>query len=176
MMTDRAALTALTVLGSLLGHQGGDYLLQPDWCAVRKQERTTTGRLALAGHVAIYSVAQAATKAALYRVAGVRVPVLAQLAGAAAEAAAHAVIDDGRLLARLAAGLPEPEAGSRAARLRALAHQVTDKSAFHDLAEGGVNGRMLMDQAAHVQAQVPIGAAVTVAATALLARWRSRRG
>jgi hypothetical protein len=57
----------------------------------------------------------------------------------------HALIDDGRLL-------------------RAFAHH-TGKGGFHDLATGGVNGRMLLDQAAHKGLQIPADAMVTALLT-----------
>lgn len=149
-MNDRAATTALTALGSVLGHHGGDYLVQLDCWAQAKQQRTTAGRRALALHATTYAATQAATKAALYRSAGVRVPLLAQLAGAVVEGALHAVIDDGRLLRRFS--------------------DIAGKRRFHDLADHGVNGRMLLDQAVHQQLQIPAGTIATVAVAALLAR------
>ena len=76
-------------------------------------------------HAASYALTQAVTKAIFYRTAGVRVPVLAQVAGAVTEGVLHAVIDDGRLLKRFA--------------------EVTGKRGFHALTAGGVNGRMLLD-------------------------------
>lgn len=150
----RALTTGLTAIGGLLGHHGGDYLAQPDWCARHKQQHNARGRLALAAHAVEYAAVQAVTKAGLYRIAGHRVHPLAQLAGAAAEAVVHAVIDDGRLLARFA--------------------RSTGKGGFHDLADHGVNGRMLLDQAAHHQIQIPIGTAVTVGVDAWLRRSSSR--
>jgi hypothetical protein len=149
-MSDRATITVLTTLGSLLGHHGGDYLVQNDCMAQRKQQRTAEGRKALAAHAASYAATQAATKAVFYKTAGVRVPLLAQLAGALVEGVLHAVIDDGRLLRKFAAR--------------------TGKAGFHGLADHGVNGRMLMDQAVHQQLQIPAGAVATVAVAALLAR------
>ena len=82
---DRYAIPTLTALASLLRHHGGDYLVQPDWCARHKQQRTRTGRTALAVHAATYALTQAVTRAVFYRVGGVRVPAVAQLAGAVAE-------------------------------------------------------------------------------------------
>src|SRR5690606_31549321 len=78
----------------------------------------------------------------------------AQLAGAAAEALVHAVIDDGRILRRFA--------------------HTTGKGAFHDLAGHGVNGRALLDPAAHHQVQLPAGIAVTTIVVALLRRRAGR--
>lgn len=164
MAPDRTAAATLTALGSLLGHHGGDYLAQNDCMAAHKQEHTATGRRALATHAATYALTQAITKAVLYRTAGVRVPLLAQLAGALSEGVLHAVIDDGRLLARFAhlgKGEPDPETGVRPKGRQAK---------FHALAAHGVNGRMLMDQAVHHQLQIPAGAVVTVAAALLIAR------
>jgi hypothetical protein len=149
-MHDRAATTVLTTLGSLAGHHGGDYLVQADCWAQAKQQRTPAGRRALAAHAATYAATQAVTKAAFYRAAGVRVPLLAQLAGAVVEGVLHAVIDDGRLLRRFS--------------------DATGKRRFHDLADHGVNGRMLLDQAAHQQLQIPAGTIATVAVAAWLAR------
>lgn len=150
MHADRTATATLTALGSMLGHHGGDYLVQADCWAQRKQQRTPEGRRALALHAATYAATQATTKAVFYRAAAVRVPLLAQLAGAVVEGVLHAVIDDGHLLRRFA--------------------DVTGKRRFHDLADHGVNGRMLLDQAAHQQIQIPAGTLVTVAVASQLAR------
>lgn len=142
MMTHyRTAVLALAALGSAAGHETGDYLVQSDCDAQRKQQRTPAGRRSLARHAATYAATQAATRAALYRTAGLRVPALAQLAGAVVEGAVHAAIDDGRLL-------------------RAYAH-AAGKGGFHDLAANGINGRALLDQAAHKGLQIPLGAIVT---------------
>ena len=153
-MTHRSTTVALAGLAGILGHHGGDYLAQDDWCARHKQERTRRGRLALAVHAATYAATQAATRAAVYRIAGHRVHPLAQLAGAATEALVHAVIDDGRLLRRFA--------------------HASGKGGFHDLADHGVNGRALLDQAAHHQVQLPAGIAVTTIVDALLRRRAGR--
>lgn len=64
-------------------------------------------------HGLTYGATQFVTKAAVYAVAGLRVPLLAQLAGTATEIIIHVVVDDGRLL-------------------RLLAYS-TGKGAFHDL-------------------------------------------
>lgn len=154
MMTHRSTTVALAGLGGILGHHGGDYLVQDDWCARHKQQRSWRGRLALALHAITYAATQAATRAALYRIAGHRVHPLAQLAGAVTEAALHAGIDDGWLV-------------------RWFAH-ATGKGGFHDLAAGGVNGRALLDQAAHHQVQLPAGIAVTTIVDALLRRRAGR--
>lgn len=55
----------------------------------------------------------------------------------------HAMVDHGRLLRRFA--------------------DKTGKARFFNLASGGVNGSMLMDQAAHKGLQIPLGALVTAA-------------
>lgn len=151
----RAAVLALSALGSHAGHESGDYLVQRDCDAQRKQQCTRQGRFSLARHATTYAATQAATRAALYRAAGLRVPALAQLAGAVTEGALHALIDDGRLLAKFA--------------------HTTGKGRFHDLAGGGVNGRALMDQAAHKGLQVPAGAVVTTAVAAALSQKGGRR-
>ncbi|MFD8497987.1 hypothetical protein [Amycolatopsis sp. NPDC059657] len=139
----RAAVLILTWIGATIGHDGGDYLVQRDSDAQVKQARTRAGRTALAVHCLTYGATQAAAKAVLYRAAGVRVPLRAQLAGGLAEILLHAVIDDGRLL-------------------RAYA-RVVGKLPFHDLAAAGVNGRMLLDQAAHRSVQIPVGTLITTA-------------
>jgi hypothetical protein len=147
----RTAVLVLSAIGSHAGHETGDYLVQRDCDAQRKQQRTPEGRRSLARHAATYALTQAATRAGFYRAAGLRVPALAQLAGAVTEGALHAVIDDGRLLAAFA--------------------EATGKRRFHDLADHGINGRALMDQAAHKGVQIPVGAVVTTAAAVL-----SRKG
>lgn len=162
-MPDRVATTVLTAFGSLLGHHGGDYLVQDDCMARSKRQHTPQGRRELARHAATYTATQAATKALFYRTAGVRVPFLAQLAGAVTEGVLHAVIDDGRLLRRWAA-----VGHGRDRHADATGNRVGRQETFHNLKADGVNGRMLMDQAVHHQVQIPAGTVVTVAAAALL--------
>lgn len=145
----RTTVLVLSMLGSGAGHETGDYLVQSDCDAQRKQQRTPKGRRSLARHATTYAITQTATRAAFYRTAGIHVPVLAQLIGTVTEGALHAVIDDGRLLARFA--------------------DLTGKRGFHDLAGHGINGRALMDQAAHRGGQIPVGAVVTTAVAAALA-------
>jgi hypothetical protein len=167
----RATVLGLTWLAGSAGHETGDYLVQLDSDAQRKQghtrpeqpgwpgddrtpcQRVHDGHVSLLRHAFTYGLTQAATKAAAYRLAGVRVPLAAQAAGTVTEIALHALIDDGRLLRRFA--------------------QAVGKLGFHDLNAGGVNGRMLLDQATHKGLQVPLGAMVTTAAAAALT---SRRG
>src|SRR5205823_1798423 len=120
----RATVLILTWIGGSIGHEGADYLIQGHADSQIKQHRTRRGRRALARHVLTYGLTQAAAKAAMYRAADVRVPYGAQLAGGLAEMLLHALIDDGRALHAYA---------------RATGHL-----GFHDLAEHGVNGRMLM--------------------------------
>ena len=150
----RTAVFALSAIGSAAGHETGDYLVQRDCDAQRKQERTSTGRRSLAVHAGSYAATQAATRAGIYRTAGLRVPATAQLAGTLVEGLIHAVIDDGRLLARFA--------------------DTSGKRGFHDLAGHGINGRALMDQAAHKGLQIPLGAVVTTAVAAALTRGRQQ--
>lgn len=146
----RTAVFALSAIGSSAGHETGDYLVQSDCDAQRKQQRTKQGRFALARHASTYALTQLVTRAGIYRTAGLRVPLMAQIAGAVTEGVLHAVVDDGRLLAAFA--------------------DATGKRGFHDLNAGGINGRALMDQAVHKGIQVPIGAAVTTVVAAALTR------
>ena len=139
----RAAVLAVAWLAGQAGHHIGDYLVQRDCDAQKKQERTHEGRRALASHAISYGITQAVTRALAYRVAGLRVPARAQITAAVVETIAHAAIDDGR-------------------GLKAFA-DATGKGSFHDLAGHGINGRALMDQAAHTGLQVPVGAAITAA-------------
>lgn len=140
--TRRAVTLGITWLAGLAGHEVGDYLVQLDCDAVTKQHRTPAGRKALARHVVTYSLTQAAVKWLCLRATGSRVPVRAVLAGQVVEMLAHAAIDDGRLLRRYA--------------------DAVGKRRFHDLADHGVNGRMLLDQAMHRGLQIPAGAVVTM--------------
>ena len=135
----RAVVLALTWLASQAGHETGDFLVQRD--GNPKQEHTNEGRTALAAHVLTYGITQAAMKAAVFRAAGVRIPWRALAVGQVVEMVLHAVIDDGRLLRRYA--------------------EVAGKLRFHDLNAGGVNGRMLLDQAMHKGLQIPLGAMIT---------------
>ena len=147
-MTHRATTATLAAVGGLLGHHGGDYLVQRDrWCAPTdpdgrplKQQPTRAGRRALAAHATSYAATQATTRAALYRAAGVRVPIRAQLAATLVECILHAVIDDGRLLRWCS---------TRTGTLR-----------FHDHVPGG---RAHLDQAAHLQVQILAGTLTTAA-------------
>ena len=108
--------------------------------AAHKQQHTPRGRRELALHAATYATTQAATKATFYRTAGVRVPLLAQVAGAVVEGVLHAVIDDGRLLARFS------QLGRGLARfVDGWGEVLGRQERFHALASSGVNGRMLMD-------------------------------
>lgn len=141
----RAVTLGITWLAGIAGHEVGDYLIQLDCDAVTKQHRTPAGRKALARHVVTYSLTQAAMKWLAYRVTGTKVPVRAVFAGQVVEMLAHAAIDDGRLLKRFA--------------------DLTGKRRFHDCNQGGVNGRMLMDQACHRGLQIPAGAVVTMLVT-----------
>lgn len=141
----RGVVLTTTWLAGLAGHHTGDYLEQPHRAAMLKQEPGRRGRRALHRHVAGYSVVQLVMKLVAYRVAGVRVPARAVLAGQAVESGLHWVIDRGPALRRYA--------------------DVTGRREFHDTNIGGVNGRMLMDQAAHQGLQVPLGAIVTALLT-----------
>lgn len=139
----RAAVLAVAWIAGQAGHETADYLVQRDCDAQRKQNHTSEGRRALANHAVSYGVTQAVTRAIAYRTAGLRIPFAAQLAAAVVETATHAAIDDGRLLRWFA--------------------DATAKRNFHDLADHGVNGRMLMDQATHKGLQIPLGAMITAA-------------
>lgn len=138
----RAVTLGITWLAGIAGHEVGDYLVQLDCDAVTKQDRSPAGRRALARHVVTYSLTQTAVKWLCLRATGSKVPVRAVLAGQLVEMLAHAAIDDGRLLRRYA--------------------DLVGKRRFHDCDSGGVNGRMLLDQAAHRGLQIPAGALVTM--------------
>ena len=140
-MSDHLNVLTITWLAAMAGHETGDYLVQRDYDARHKHDHTPEGRRALATHVVTYGITQAVMKAAALRVVGIRVPWRALLAGQFAEIALHAIIDDGRLLRRYAV--------------------TTGKLQFHDLNAGGMNGRMLLDQAAHKGLQIPLGALIT---------------
>lgn len=157
-MSDHALTLALSWIAGQAGHYAGDYLDQPDHCAQNKQKPGRTGWAALARHVAGYTACQTLTRALAYRAAGLRVPVAAQAAGGLAEGLAHGLIDDGRLLQRYA--------------------EATGKRQFHALAAQGMNGRALLDQAAHLGLQIPLGALVTTAVAGRsrtpLSGWQSK--
>lgn len=137
----RSTVLAVTWLAGIAGHEVGDYLVQLDCDAQIKQHRTPGGRRALARHVTTYALTQAAVKWLSLRATGTRAPMRAVLAGQVVEALLHAAIDDGRLLRRYAV--------------------LVGKLRFHDCTSGGVNGRMLLDQACHRGLQLPAGALVT---------------
>lgn len=137
----RAAVLAVAWIAGQAGHATADYLVQRDCDAQAKQRRTPEGRRALASHAISYGITQAVTRAVAYRVAGLRVPARAQITAAVVETIAHAAIDDGRGLQRFA--------------------ETTGKGQFHALAGHGINGRALMDQAAHTGLQIPAGAMIT---------------
>ncbi|GAA4890693.1 hypothetical protein [Saccharopolyspora cebuensis] len=100
--TYRPLVFSLSAIGSLTSHGGGDYVVQSDWCARYKQTRSPEGRRALAAHGATYGLAQLATRIGVCATAGLRVPLLAQLAGTSVEVVLHVLVDDGRLLRWLA--------------------------------------------------------------------------
>lgn len=152
--THRLATMIVAYVGSSLGH-AGDFLEQPDWAARCKQHRTdsggmsTTAMTALARHCAGYAACQAVAMTAVNTATGARVPARAIAASVAVQAVAHAVIDDGRLLARFATA--------------------TGKAGFHDHAGAGCpggSGRALMDQAAHTGPQYLLGLLAATAASA----------
>jgi hypothetical protein len=165
-----AELTALAAVEGLLGHHGGDYLVQ-DYCMARwKQDRCdrSRARRELAPHAVTYAATEAVTRCAMYRTAGVRVPLVAQPAAAVVEAVVHAVIDDGRLLkaySRRGAGRDRFTIEDRQPMGR--------QQRFHDDVPGG---RALMDQAAHHQLQIPLGTVVTVAVAGAISGRRAGRG
>lgn len=198
MSTNQALVFAVTHLGSLSGHEGGDFIVQTDRCAQLKQQHTPEGRRALLIHGITYAATQHATKAAFYRVAGLDVPAVAQLAGTLAEGVLHVVIDDGRLLAAFAKatkkwrfhqlGAPRKivgvvDEGDRVRRVHMV--QADDKGNPTDIKrdeKGQIvdvaghdnptpsTGRALLDQAKHKSLQIPLGAAVTTLVTAWLRR------
>lgn len=138
----RAVVFAVVHAATSGGHEIGDYLEQPDWAARAKQQPGPEGRGALHRHVAGYTTVQTVATLAALKATGVRVPLRAVLAGQAVNAVTHWAIDRGPVLRRFA--------------------DLTGKRGFHDLATGGVNGRALLDQAAH-KGILPIAAAVTAA-------------
>lgn len=167
------AVLALSLAGGLSGHYGGDYPLQGNKMACRKQQHTTLDHVrydaddartreeqvrdayvALATHCVTYALTQAVTKALLYRVAGLRVPFLAQLGGAFVSALLHGAVDDGRLLLRFS--------------------QVTNKLSFYNTTDHGVNGRQLLDQAFHKWLGVVITAMATTALASMISKRRDR--
>ncbi|MFI5614694.1 hypothetical protein [Amycolatopsis sp. NPDC051903] len=156
--TYRAAVLSLTWLAGTAGHETGDYLVQSNCDAQRKQQRTRRGRLSLARHAITYGLTQAATKEAAYRVSGLRVPLTAKLAGTLAEIAIHTLVDDGRLLAWFAAAAGKAD------------HE--QKTGFFYLGDAAASGRSLIDQAMHKGLQIPLGALIT---TALAVRSGRRR-
>lgn len=200
--SDRAAVLTTSLLGSLVGHESGDFLVQRDCDARAKQDRTRHGRRALATHAVTYAATQAVTRWVLYRAAGVRVPVLAQLTGAVTEGALHAVVDDGRLLALFARstgsgafhdlGAPRPVAAvvefddrgqSDPVPVQLVPTEdgrpVLDRDEHGQLRTVGPydnpspsTGRALIDQGMHRGVQVLIGAVVTTAVAALHRRPR----
>lgn len=174
--TDRALVLALTMAGGWAGHHGGDYLWQTDRDACDKQlhnrdwldhvhvgeddKRTPAeldhdGKRALASHCIEYAVTQGLTKAVLYRAAGLRVPLSAQVAGAIVAAVLHGGVDDGRPLQ------------SYAGRF--------NKVVFYKKADHGINGRALLDQAAHKSLGIPATAMFTTMLAAAIVKRRARR-
>lgn len=195
----RAAVLAVSALGSTFGHEGGDYLVQRDHDARRKQQRTAHGRRGLAVHCLTYAATQHVTKAALYRAAGLRVPMVAQLAGSATEGVLHAVIDDGRLLAWFANTtgkdkfvqlgaprrvVPVVDEGDSVRPVHLVEATETGEPTLVARKNGvpipagpydnpsPATGRALMDQAAHKALQIPLGAIVTTLVAAYLGRRR----
>ncbi|HLS01579.1 MAG TPA: hypothetical protein VK054_06295, partial [Beutenbergiaceae bacterium] len=169
-MYRRATTLAVSWLAGQAGHHVGDYLVQRDCDAQAKNDRTPEGRRALARHAVTYGLTQAVTRIVAYRAAGLRVSARAQLAGFLAETVAHGVIDDGRLLALFA-----QETGKhdfyRVGAPRSVSAETASGQPVYLIDEEGErerwdnptpsSGRALMDQAAHVGVQVPLGALIT---------------
>src|SRR5699024_6871663 len=107
-MHARVSTLVVSWLAGLAGHHMGDYLVQRDCDAQRKQKHTPEGRKALARHAVTYGLTQAVARAVVYRVAGLRVPARAQVAGMLVETITHGVIDDGRAIVRFADGTGKP--------------------------------------------------------------------
>jgi hypothetical protein len=172
----RAIVLVATAIGGLVGHETGDFLVQGDRDARWKQQhnasclphvridprdarspeqRTRDAHVALARHASTYALAQALTKAGLYRSAGVRVPLVAQVLGAILAAVLHAVVDDGRILYWFACW--------------------SKKLGFYELAAGGINGRALLDQATHKGLGIPLAAVFTTALASAIMKSRELR-
>lgn len=112
-----------------VGHQIGDHIAQTDHQAANKAGKGCEGWQAMAGHVASYTACQAVALLAL-RATGVRVSPIRAVLGLAVSAGTHALID-------------------RRWPVQRLLH-ATGSPGFADLADGGMNGPYLADQALHV--------------------------
>lgn len=176
-MGTRVAALVVSWLAGQAGHHTGDYLVQQDCDAQSKQKQNPEGRRALARHSVTYGLTQAVTRAVSYRAAGIRVSAHAQIAGFLAETVAHGVIDDGRLLAWFADGTGKPDF-VRLGAPRDVAATTESGQPVHLKNRGGEtvswdnpnpsSGRGLMDQAAHLGVQIPLGSIVI----AVLSTWR----
>ncbi|AFM10451.1 hypothetical protein PIS_062 [Saccharomonospora phage PIS 136] len=194
----RAVVFAVADAAGRAGHAVGDFLVQRDCDARAKQRRTREGRRALATHAATYTLTEAAARAVAYRVTGVRVPVKAQVLVALVEGGAHAVIDDGRLLARFAraskkwgfhqlggqrkvTGVVDGPGGVEKVHvvpvddngdpiIKRDEHGQISNAVRHDN-PGPATGRMFLDQATHEGLQIPVGSLLTAV---LADRWGDR--
>jgi hypothetical protein len=111
------------------GHIVGDLIVQTDWQAHHKAERSWRGVTAMAGHLAGYATTQIVTLAAVTTV-GTKFGVAAALAGLAFSVGAHGFIDRRWPVVWLL--------------------DRTGGSQFARLASGGINGAFQADQALHV--------------------------
>ncbi|MFD9630066.1 hypothetical protein [Streptomyces violascens] len=143
-MTSRTATAALLAVVLDSFGAAGDYLIQTDHDARTKGAAdsrpvtcdqhpaghgTRDGRAACLSHVASFTATQAAGLFAARRLTGLPVPPARLAAVLAVSAITHYAID-------------------RREGLRRAAH-ATGKGQFYDLADHGINGAALMDQAVH---------------------------
>ncbi|TQS44343.1 DUF3307 domain-containing protein [Cryptosporangium phraense] len=126
---NRGGTFAAAGFALLAGHQAGDHLVQTDHQAQHKASDGAKGWRAMAGHVASYTACQAVALAGL-SAAGVKLRPSRALAALAVSAGTHAFIDR-----RWPVVWWQDRTGS---------------GPFVRLADHGINGAYLSDQAAHV--------------------------
>jgi hypothetical protein len=168
----RFRILIATIVGGLVGHYVGDYLVQTDHDALRKHghvrpntpiddhdhrtpgQRTRDGWVSLTRHCVTYAMTQAGWKLAIYRVTHTKVPWEAQVLGAMVAALLHGVVDDTRLLTWYCV--------------------ITKKLRFYKKADHGINGAALLDQGSHLGLSIPIAALFTLLFAELIGRARGR--
>jgi hypothetical protein len=112
-----------------VGHTVGDLIVQTDWQAAHKSERSWRGAVAMGGHLASYAVTQIVALIAITSI-GARFGLGASLAGLGFSVVSHGLID-------------------RRWPVRWLL-DCTGSDRFARLASGGINGAYEADQALHI--------------------------
>ena len=130
-MTGSTAIFAAVFAGLYVAHQVGDHWVQVDCQASRKAEKSWTGRLACASHVATYTLAAVVTLVTMNAALDdFNLSLWHTVAGLIVSAVTHYIADRRSPLAWLA--------------------KVTGHKTFITVNSGGISGPYLQDQSWHI--------------------------